>query len=78
MTYIDDPNDPATILADAETFFSLYFADTDGDEVENVEVVAGLRRGQAEPGDDRFERGPHAMLPRRRPRRSGISLVLRR
>jgi hypothetical protein len=36
MTYIDDLNDPATTLADAETFFSLYFADTDGDEVQSV------------------------------------------
>jgi hypothetical protein len=39
MTYIDDPNDPATILADAETFFSLYFADTDDGEVANVNRI---------------------------------------
>ena len=48
------------------------------DKVENEEVVAGLRRGEAEAGDDRLERGPDAMLPRRRAGRRGIALVLRR
>ena len=49
-----------------------------GDEVENEQVVAGLRRGETEPGDDRLERGPDAVLPRRRARRRGRLLVLRR
>ena len=48
------------------------------DKVENEEVVAGLRRGEAEAGDDGLERGPDAMLPRVRPRRRRIALVLRR
>jgi hypothetical protein len=36
MTYIDDPNDPATILADAGIFFSSYFGASDDDVVMNV------------------------------------------
>lgn len=36
MSYIGDANDPATILCDADTFFSSYFADTDGDEAMNI------------------------------------------
>jgi hypothetical protein len=36
MTYIGDANDPATILADAHTFFSSYFQLTDDDEVQRV------------------------------------------
>ena len=34
MTYIGDANDRATVLADADTFFShsTWFQDTDGDE----------------------------------------------
>src|SRR3984957_8850216 len=48
------------------------------DKVENEEVVAGLRRGEAEAGDDSVERGPHAMLPRGSPGRRRIALVLRR
>src|SRR5580658_3519694 len=49
-----------------------------GDEVENEQVVAGLRRGEAEAGDDRFERWPDAVLPFRRPGRRRRALVLRR
>jgi len=36
MTFVGDANDPATILADVETFFSTWFADTDDHEVENI------------------------------------------
>jgi hypothetical protein len=36
MTSIGDANDQATILADAGTFFTRWFEDTDGNEVENV------------------------------------------
>ena len=48
------------------------------DEVENEEVVAGLRRGEAEAGDDGLERGPHAVLARAGSGRRRIALVLRR
>src|SRR5579863_5227870 len=47
------------------------------DEVENEQIVTGLRRSEAEPGDDRLERRPHAMLPRGRAGRGGRPLVLR-
>jgi len=33
MTYIGNANDKATILCDAQTFFSSYFADSDADEI---------------------------------------------
>jgi hypothetical protein len=36
MTYIGDANDPATILADADVFFSTYFAASDDDEVKGI------------------------------------------
>ena len=38
MTYIGDANDRATVLADADTFFShsTWFADTDADEASNL------------------------------------------
>lgn len=36
MTYISDANDTATVLTDADTFFSSYFADSDADEVTGI------------------------------------------
>src|ERR1700722_12567061 len=48
------------------------------DKVENVEVEAGLWRRKAEAGVDGLERGPHAVLPRVRPGRARIALVLGR
>src|SRR6185437_6334808 len=49
-----------------------------GDEVENEQIVASLRRGEAEPGDDGLERRPDAVLPGRPAGRRGFALVLGR
>jgi hypothetical protein len=38
MISIGDANDPATILFDADVFFSTYFKDNDADEVTGINL----------------------------------------
>jgi hypothetical protein len=38
MTHIGDANDPATIKADADTFFCSYFAGSDADEPAGIRL----------------------------------------
>src|SRR5262249_14102421 len=52
MTYIGNANDKATILADAKTFFSSYFWDTDANEMSGWDVYFdNLDPGAKPPAD---------------------------
>ena len=39
MSYVGGANDPATILADSDAFYSAYFANSDEDVVEPINAI---------------------------------------